>query len=103
MLQIQCTSWAPENRDKVLDRVAAAIKKSGPLPWKLNGPQPARPGMLQIWLDIHKNRYWELLNRPSLPEAPQELETFNRYTDLMQFEMVSVIEMEEALKIMGKL
>lgn len=103
MLQLEIASWSPENRDKVLTRVAEAIKRSGPLPWKLSGPQPARPGMLQIWFDVHSNRYFELLYRPTPPEATREFETFNRWTDLMQFELLTVIEMEEALKILGKL
>ena len=103
MLQIEIASWTPENREKVMDRVAETLKRTGSLPWKLNGTEPAKPGMLQIWLDVHRNRYYELLNRPTLPEAPQEFETFNRWTDIMQFELLSVIEMEEALKILGKL
>jgi hypothetical protein len=89
MLLMIITTWPPENREKQL-QYAAEYMKANPL--------PTPGGLQQVWLDIHGNRWFELVDMPKPRDPKDEVKLYDQFLSHTSVERIEVMEIGEALK-----
>ena len=103
MLQMEIATWEPRHREEFIKDTAYQlenyVKKNGPLPLDMRNPQ-YKPGAQQLWWDLTGNRsfclWYEHFSepKPMFDECKQML-------DIMNFEFVSLVQIDDVLADAG--
>jgi hypothetical protein len=89
MLYMNIITWPPEKRDEYVKALSEALGAESPEGFKI----------IALWMDLHSNRAFELLDVTGPCDAKTEFEVYCSRGNLRNIEQTAVMEFGEFMKL----